>query len=300
MSRSGSNAGTEPEALPKLTNRPRLARLGRWARAGGLAVTLLYGGVVLIACVFQRGFMYFPDPAEQAPPKGGPIQVVRLRAPDGEPLIAWWMPPAAGRPTLLFFGGNGDTLSAQGIRFAACAAEGVGLLAVAYEGYSGSGGHPSEAALTGDANAAYAWLAARVPTRDVVIEGFSLGTGVAVRLAATHAARALVLEAPYTSAFEVGAEKAPFLPVGLLMWDRFESRRWIRQVHMPVLIVHGTADSVIPFHFGRELFALANEPKTFVAVPGVEHVQLIERGLYPRIWSFLGLPPAPAAQSSAL
>ncbi|HEX3916691.1 MAG TPA: alpha/beta hydrolase [Caulobacteraceae bacterium] len=271
-----------------------MPKLRRFLTISILTLACSYLLLVGAACTFQRSLLYFPDGAVVQPnPAGPPIRVEHLTTSDGQHLIAWWLPPAAGKPVLLFFGGNGDSLIGDSDRFAHAAQVGAGMLAVAYEGYSGSTGAPTEAGLHRDGEAGYAWVAARYPTSQIVIEGFSLGTGVAVRVAAAHPARALILEAPYTSTAEVGAERMPFLPVQWLMWDRFASRDFIAKVHMPLLIVHGDADETIPFHFGRELFALANEPKTFVTIPGGHHNDLTEHGFYDHVWPFLGgsLPP---------
>jgi uncharacterized protein len=267
-----------------------LTRLRRLAVRSALAVLGLYLVVVAAACTFQRSLLYFPDPHAAAPdPSGPPMQVVRLRTQDHETLVAWFLPPKAGEPVILHFGGNGDSLIGQEDRWRQIADAGVGVLAVAYRGYSGSTGHPSEAGLHLDAEAAYAWLAARYPAGKIVIMGHSLGTGVATPLAAEHPARALILESPFTSAVDVGAERMPWLPVGLLMWDRFESTDWIGKVRSPVLIVHGDRDEVIDYRFGRALFALAHAPKAFVRVPGGMHNDLPEHGLYAAVWRFLGV-----------
>ena len=267
-----------------------LSRLRRLAVRSVLVVLGVYLVVVVAACSFQRGMLYFPDPHAVAPdPAGPPMQVVKLRTLDGETLVAWFLSPKAGEPVILHFGGNGDSLIGQGDRWRQIADAGVGVLAVAYRGYSGSTGHPSEAGLHADAEAAYAWLAARYPAADIVIMGHSLGTGVATPLAAQHPARALILESPFTSAVDVGAEKMPWLPIRLLMWDRFESTKWIGKVRAPVLIVHGDRDEVIGYRLGRALFADAHEPKTFIRIPGGMHNDLPEHGLYPAIWRFLGV-----------
>ena len=264
----------------------------------------LYLLAVGVACSFQRSLLYRPDPVLRPPdPSGPPVQVIRLTTGDGERLVAWWLAPQPGKPVILYFGGNGDSLIGETARLRLIGRAGVGALTVAYRGYSGSSGHPTEAGLHADAEAAYAWLAQRYPPQAIVIDGHSLGAGVAVRLAATRPARALILESPFTSATDVAAGMLPWAPVSLLMWDRFESDRWIGKVHMPVLVVHGDRDGVIPFEVGTRLFTLANQPKTFIRIPGGGHDDLPEHGLYDRIWVFLGVatqtapsvPPRPAA-----
>jgi len=280
--------------------RLNFARLRRFALRLGMVVMGGYLAIVGVACTFQRSLLYFPDPHLYAPdPAGPPMQVVRLKTRDGETLIAWFLPPKAGEPVILHFGGNGDSLIGQEDRWRQIASAGVGVLAVAYRGYSGSSGHPTEAGLHADAEAAYNWLAARYPPGDIVIMGHSLGTGVATPLAAEHPARALILESPFTSAADVGAARMTWLPVGLLMWDRFESRNSIGKVRAPVLIVHGDRDEVIDYSYGRALFALANQPKTFVRIPGGMHNDLPEHGLYPAVWRFLGVQTPPAAKVPA-
>ncbi len=276
-----------------------LVRLRRFALRSALVLLGLYALLVAAACTFQRSLLYFPDPHAVAPdPAGPPMQVLTLTTSDGDKLVAWFLPPTAGEPVVLHFGGNGDSLIGEENRWRRIADAGVGVLAVAYRGYSGSTGHPTEAGLHTDAEVAYAWLAVRYPPSRIVIYGHSPGSGVAVPLAAHHPARALILESPFTSAVDVGAARMPFLPVRLFMWDRYESRNWIGKVRMPVLIVHGDRDDVIDDHFGRELFALANQPKTFVRIAGGGHNDLPQRGFYDHVWRFLGLSPGSSAPGS--
>lgn len=156
-----------------------------------------------------------------------------------------------------------------------------------------STGRPSEAGLHRDARAGYDWLIANNYTpRDIVIHGFSLGSGVAIRLAAERPARALILEAPFTGVDDVAA--AHFSSAArLLLRDSYRTRDWIGAADMPVLIVHGDADTVIPFTQGQRLYALANQPKQFVRMSGSDHATLVRDGIYPHIARFLAAHPAP-------
>ena len=262
-------------------------------------------GAVFVGCallvagayLFQRSIMYIPPRGETPPPEG--VEVVRLITSDGERLVAWHRPPQGDGPVFLYFGGNAEGLQ-HTPRWEEVAARRAGLFAVAYRGYSGSTGTPTEAGLHEDARTAYRWLAARYPAERIVIQGFSLGTGVAVRLAAERNARALILEAPFTAAVDVAGTSAPFLPVKPLMRDPFLSRDWIGRVSEPVLIVHGEQDATIRFDDGRRLYAMANQPKAFVAMRDSDHNSLVDDGLYGHIWRFLErLPQAPQAGSTA-
>src|SRR5262249_5900290 len=136
---------------------------------------------------------------------------------DGERVIVWYLPPRAGRPLFLYFHGNGASLRWRIERFRDLTADGSGLLALSYPGYGGSSGQPTEAGLIADAAAAYAFAIARAPAERIVLWGESLGSAVAIALAAEHPVGALVLESAFTSAADVGAQRYWFVPVRLLM-----------------------------------------------------------------------------------
>lgn len=267
----------------------------RRLRNFAIATAAVLIGFYLLACAglffAQRSLMYFPAPGRTAPnvPQFA-IQELQLATPDGETLIAWYLPPQPGKPVLLTFTGNGASLAMEEGRWRRIGEAGVGFMAVAYRGYSGSTGHPTEAGLHIDARTGYDWLAKRHPASDIVIYGHSLGAGVAVRLAAERPARALILEAPFAAAVDMAAERYPFIPARLLMRDPFVSRQWIKQVHEPVMIIHGDHDSVIPFAQGQALFAAANRPKVFVQMIGSDHNTLTRDGTYDLTWAFLGVP----------
>ena len=271
----------------------------RWRRAvlltlAGLAAVYL---VVIGAMFFlQRELLYYPVAAGALPdPDGPPIQVVRIDTEDGERLVGWWLPAEGDNPTILFFNGNAAGLAVQEGRWRRIADRGVGFLAIGYRGYDGSTGRPTEAGLHRDAEAAYDWLRRRVDPGGIVIHGFSLGSGVAVRLASRRAARAVILEAPYTSTVDVAAKAYPWAPVRLLMLDQYRSRDIIGEVEEPVLIIHGDADEVIPFEQGWALYRMARPPKVFVRMAGSNHSTLTRDGGYDHIWRFLDLPPRPTS-----
>lgn len=197
-----------------------------------------------------------------------------LAASDGEKVIVWHVPARPGRPVILYFHGNGDSLGGLVGRFKAMTADGTGLVALSYRGYAGSSGAPSEDGLLRDAASAYSFAAVRYEPQRIVAWGFSLGTGVAVAIASEHPVGKLILEAPYTSIADVAASHFAFVPVRLLIRDPFHSDERIARVAAPLLIVHGGQDQTIPIAFGERLFALAHEPKRFVRIPGGGHDDL--------------------------
>ncbi|WP_205689862.1 alpha/beta hydrolase [Caulobacter sp. SLTY] len=237
----------------------------------------------------QRRYLYYPDPRPQViDPDGPAIQAVRLKTADGESLVGWWLPPEDGQPVFLFFPGNALGLSVYDWRYRLWSERGAGFLALGYRGFSGSTGKPSETGLTLDAETAYSWVAAHYPADRIVINGYSLGTGVAVRLATKRPARALVLEAPYTSTVDVARPHMLWAPVDLLMHDKFDSRSLIGEVRMPIMIVHGDRDQTIPFALGQALYEAAPQPKRFLRMEGVDHNGLTTDAEMNAIWSFIG------------
>jgi fermentation-respiration switch protein FrsA (DUF1100 family) len=148
-----------------------------------------------------------------------------------------------------------------------------------YRGYGGSTGSPTETANVADARLAYGALVLDgIEPISIVLYGESLGSGVAVRIATERPVGGVILDAPYTSIVDVAAAAYPFLPVRLLLADRYETTKYIAQVRAPLLILHGERDAVIPVRMGRELFQLANEPKKLVTFSNGGHSDLYVNG----------------------
>ena len=247
----------------------------------------------LIALFFAQRAVLFPAPtsARTAPPAAGFPEAEEhvLTTADGEKVILWHVPARPGRPVVLYFHGNGDYLAGFFGRFRDLIADGTGIVALSYRGYAGSSGQPSEQGLLQDAAAAYAFTAARYRADKIVAWGFSLGTGVAVALAAEQPVGKLILEAPYTSIVDVAASAFWFAPVRLLLQDQFRSDARIARIKVPLLVMHGALDPAIPVAFGERLFALANEPKRFVRLARGGHNDLDNFGAIEIARNFINL-----------
>jgi fermentation-respiration switch protein FrsA (DUF1100 family) len=243
-------------------------------------VAAFYLGIVALMYVMQRSLMYFPETVRTAPADAGmpEAQEVVLDTADGEKVIVWHVPPRDNKSVVLDFHGNGGAIRYRTGRYHPLIADGFGLVALSYRGYGGSSGRPSEEGLIEDANAAYAFAKSRYPAEGFVFWGESLGTGVAIALAAVKPVARMVLEAPYSSAVDIAASAYPFVPVRWLMKDQFRSDLRIGKIKAPVLIIHGELDDVIPITSGERLYALITAPKRFLRIAGAGHGDLASHG----------------------
>jgi hypothetical protein len=246
-----------------------------------IIVSIGYFGGLAALFLLQRSLLFpIPQAVRTAPAAAGFAQAEEhaLTTADGEKVIVWHVPARPGRPVVLYFHGNGDFLAGFFARFRDIIVDGTGIVALSYRGYAGSSGQPSEQGLLQDAAAAYAFTSARYGADRIVLWGVSLGSGVAVALAADQPVAKLILEAPYTSVADVAASAFPFAPVRWLVRDPFRSDRRMARVTVPLLVMHGARDPTIPIRFGERLFALAREPKQLVRFPEGGHNDLDDYG----------------------
>ncbi len=271
---------------PKQRRPAWLSQAMMWLAAVALC---LYVGFAALLYFTQRSLMYFPDTSHTTPLQAGLSrgEEVTLTTSDGEHIFAWHVAPGDGKPVILYFHGNGGALRYRVARFDKLISDGIGLVAVEYRGYGGSSGSPSERGLIADAEAGYAFAAARYSVPQIVVWGESLGTGVAVALAAEKPVGRVILEAPFTSAVAVGEKRYWYMPVRLLMKDQFHSDERIAKVTAPLLILHGVKDQTVPFAEGEQLFALANKPKHIVKFLDGGHEDLDNNGALIAVARFL-------------
>jgi fermentation-respiration switch protein FrsA (DUF1100 family) len=260
-----------------MSDGPRLARRGSQMMLKWLfAVVLLYGGLVALLYVAQRSLQYFPERQHMTPSASGlpEAEEAVLDTVDGERVIVWHVPPRGAQPVFLYFHGNGGSLRWRDERFRALIADGSGLVALSYRGYGGSSGRPTETGLTEDAATAYSFAVAGHPAERIVLWGESLGSALAIALAAEKPVGRLVLEAPFTSAAGVAAVHLWFVPVRMIMKDQYRSDLRVGNVTAPVLVVHGENDAIVPVTLGERLYDLIRAPKRFVRITGAGHNDL--------------------------
>ena len=244
----------------------------KWLAMVALAALAVLG----LIWITQRSLIYFPTRAvADAGTVLAGIEEVTYPTEDGLSLVAWFM-PAQGETnawTVLVFNGNAGNRAGRIPLAEALAGRGFAVLLVDYRGFGGNPGRPTESGLAADAQGAVAYLRIRsdVDPDRLAYFGESLGAAVALSLARHQEPAALVLRSPFTSLPAIGSIHFPFLPTSLLLWDRYPNLETIRGIDVPVMVIAGSADSIVPVGQSRELFAAAPGPKRLVVIDGADH-----------------------------
>jgi uncharacterized protein len=252
-----------------------MKKLPRWIKFVAKTIAIAYLMILVLLMFLEDSMIFFPSkyPKGNWKPTNLAFEDAEFQADDGVKLHGWFVPHERPAAVVLFCHGNAGNITDR-VNNLKCLHDivGVSTLIFDYRGYGRSSGKPSEKGILDDARAARRWLANRenVPEKSIVMMGESLGGGVAVDLA-TDGARALVLASTFNRLPDVAAYHYPFFPVRLLMRTRLDSESKIPNYHGPLLQLHGRADTIIPFNFGKKLFDAANEPKELVILDNHDH-----------------------------
>ena len=240
-----------------------------------IVAAALAAGICALAWWAQERLIFFPQPLESTahlPARTVPLDVV---AADGVRLAGFIVPGAAApAPAVIYFGGNAE--EASWTLAEARWPRDYALAAVNYRGYGKSEGEPGERALTQDALAIYDAIARRpdVDAKRIVVYGRSLGTAVAVHVAAARPVAGVILASPFDSLVGVGRQHYPWLPVSLLLRHRFDAASLARRINAPMLALVGDADTIVSPVRSRALFDAWAGPKTWQAIAGANHNDL--------------------------
>ena len=229
-----------------------------------LIFVLIYFFILISTYIFQRNLLYHPTENNYS---GDQILVsiekVKINTQDSIELMSWYHNKNVNNyKTILFLHGNAGSLENRIHKINHFKDMNVNFLLVAWRGFSGNKGTPTEKGLYEDAKSAVRWLKSKgVRENNIIVYGESLGTGVATEIAQNKNFAGIILESPFTSMIDAGKDKYPYLPVRLLLKDRYESNKKIKNINSPILIMHGKVDNIVPFHMGKKMYELANEPK---------------------------------------
>ncbi|MEX2200680.1 MAG: alpha/beta hydrolase [Dongiaceae bacterium] len=220
-------------------------------------------------------FQFDDRPLGDPPSTIGGLVAATLATADGLDLHFWLAPPDPGRAVIVYFHGNGGNAGDRADALAPLIAAGQGVVLAEYRGYGGNPGKPSEVAFLADGAAYLDAVRSRFPGHRIVLWGESLGGGIALPLALDDGVAGVILDSPFTSVPALAAEKYPWVPVDALLRTRFDNLARIGELRVPLLILHGERDPIVPVSHGRRLLAAAGEPKTGIFLPGIGHLAFL-------------------------
>lgn len=255
-----------------------------------LSLFALYTLILIFIYFYQRNLLYHPNENNYLDDNiEFNYEEVRIETENNIELKSWFINKDLKKnKTLVFFHGNAGNLLNRVHKLNKLNKLDINILIVSWRGFSGNYGKPTEKNLYFDANQSIKWLNDRGIKNDrIILYGESLGTGVAVELAKNNSFNSVILESPFTSITNAAKIYYPYLPVNLLLKDKYDSLNKIDKITDPVLIMHGMQDNVVPFSMGVELFNKANQPKYSFFPEDDDHMMNYNDQLISKIKSFI-------------
>ncbi len=229
-----------------------------------LGIIVIYVSVLVILFIFQRNLMYHPSENNYFGDKlEVNIEKVNIKTSDNINLLGWFHKKDLNKfKTIVYFHGNAGTLDNRIHKLNHFKDMDVNFLIIAWRGFSGNKGKPTEEGLYIDGLGAVNWIINQgVKEEDIILYGESLGTGIATEIAQNKNFAGVILETPFTSMIKAAKEFYPYIPVNLLLKDRYENYKKVKNINIPILVMHGEQDIIVPFKMGKKIYNLANEPK---------------------------------------
>ena len=253
-------------------------------------IIFIYFSVIAFLYFYQRNLLYHPNENNYSGDKiSVDIEKVKLLTSDNIELLGWYHEKNLKTyKTLVYFHGNAGSLENRIHKLNHFQDMNINFLIVAWRGFSGNNGKPSEEGLYLDGISAINWLIERgVPEKNLVLYGESLGTGVATHLAQNKNYAGIILETPFTSMIDAAKKFYPYIPINFLLKDKFENYKKIKNINTPILVMHGEIDQIVPFYMGKKIYEMANEPKYSYFTKYDDHMMEYDEKLVLAIRSFL-------------
>ena len=229
-----------------------------------LVIFFIYFLILVFLYFYQRNLLYHPNENNYSEDRiSVEIENVKIKTSDNIELLGWYHEKnLKDFKTLIFFHGNAGSLENRIHKLNHFRDMNINFLIIAWRGFSGNKGNPSEQGLYEDGKSAIDWLIKKgVSEKNLILYGESLGTGVATHLAQNKNFAGVILETPFTSMIDAAKKFYPYIPVKLLLKDKFENYKKIKNINSPILIMHGEVDQLVPFSMGKKIYEIANEPK---------------------------------------
>ena len=258
-----------------------------------LALIFFYILLIIVLFFFQRNLLYHPSVDNYLKDNSGTepseIEKVKVTTKDKIDLIGWFYNKDIEKfKTIVFFHGNAGSLQNRTYKLNHFKDLDVNFLIIAWRGFSGNKGKPNEIGLYEDARSAINWLNMKgMQDKNIILYGESLGTAVVVEIAQNKKYAGIILESPFTSMVNIGKKHYPFFPVSFLLKDKFESYKKMANISVPVLVIHGKVDKIVPYVMGKKMYELANEPKFFYFQKYGDHMMDYDKELLSVIKKFI-------------
>ena len=253
-------------------------------------ISFIYFLVLVFLYFYQRNLLYHPNVNSYSGDKIlVDIKKVKILTSDNIELIGWFHEKnLKDFKTLIYFHGNAGSLENRIHKLNHFEGMNINFLIIAWRGFSGNKGTPSEQGLYEDGKSAINWLIKKgVEEENLVVYGESLGTGVATQLAQNNNFAGIILETPFTSMVHAAKIFYPYVPVNLILKDKFENYKKIKNINSPILVMHGEADQIVPFSMGKKIYEIANEPKYSYFTKYDNHMMEYDEKLVLALKSFL-------------
>ena len=255
-----------------------------------ISILVIYLVLLIFLYFYQGKLLYHPTvnsdtEIDNLIPK---IEKVNITTSDNLNLLGWFHKKDISKNTILFLHGNAGSLENRIYKLNHFENFDLNFLIIAWRGFSGNSGKPNEKGLYDDAKSAVNWLKSKgIKEENIILYGESLGSAVAIEIAQNKKFAGIVLESPFTSMVEMGKKYYSFFPVSLLLKDRYESINKIKNIHIPVLVMHGKKDSIVPFEMGKKIYTSANSPKFYYFSEYDDHMIDYNKLLIEKLKSFI-------------
>ena len=253
-------------------------------------ILLIYLSFIVYLFFFQRNLLYLPNENNYSGDKiKVDIEEVQIKTSDNINLLGWFHKKDLNKfKTIVYFHGNAGKLENRIHKLNHFKDMDINFLIISWRGFSESSGRPTEQGLYKDGKSAIDWLKNMgLDDKDIILYGESLGTGIAIEIAQNKNFAGLILETPFTSMIDAAKNVYPYIPVDFLLKDRYENDKKIKNINIPLLVMHGEEDQIIPYKMGKKIYEIANKPKYSYFTKYDNHMMKYDKNLLIALKEFI-------------
>ena len=263
-------------------------KIGSIALNSFFILIAIYLFIIIFLSFYQRKLLYHPSENNYLDETSLNHKVEKVYIQSENKLVSWNFQKNPKFKTLLFFHGNAGRLDNRIYKLNELAKLDLNYLIIAYRGFSGNKGNPTEMGLYKDAKAAKDWLNNQgIDDQNIILYGESLGTAIAIDLGKSFKFSGIILESPFTSMEKLAKKYYPIFPIKMILKDKYDSLEKIKEINFPILVMHGEKDTIVPFSMGVEIYENANSPKLKYFIKYDDHMMNFDQNLVKAIEKFI-------------